>query len=364
MSIRFLVRDISTATTGAELRDLFSEIGGAPVRYFRAAVSSRLLAACLLLLVFVPATKAQDLPGWFQELLQERLEVTDLNLASLKNGETLTRVLRTREKREIAALGIVRVGASAETFVQKLRDIVDFKKSSSVLQIGKFSNPPRFEDLNDLTLDPCCLNAIKSCEAGACAMQISAEMMGRFRGELKLNAPGYEAQANSLARRILLDYVTAYLQTGNLALIKYHDKENRVRLADEYRSLLEQSRFLTDYAPEFHRYLEDFPKVSSPGVETFIYWSKEKYGPKPVLSITHVAIYTRTLGNRTEVLAASKQLYASHYFDASLGLTAFVEVNGGSSLGSYLMYLNRSRIGALRGLFVGLKRSIIGAQIR
>lgn len=319
---------------------------------------------CLLLLLFVPAIKAQDLPSWFQELLQKRLKITEVNLASVENGEALTRVLRTKEKREIAALGIVRVEASAEMFVQGLRDIVDFKKSSSVLQIGKFSNPPRLEDLNGLTLDPCCLNAIKSCEAGACDMQISAEMLGQFRGELKLSAPDYEAKANSLARRILLDYVKAYLQGGNLALIEYHDQENRVRLAEEYRSLLEQSRFLTDYAPEFHKYLEDFPKVSSPSVEDFIYWSKEKYGLKPVLSITHVAIYKRTLGNRTEVLVASKQLYASHYFDASLGLTAFVEGNERSTLGSYLMYLNRSRIGALGGFFVGLKRSVIGAQIR
>ena len=128
--------------------------------------------------------------------------------------------------------------------------------------------------------------------------------------------------------------------------------------------MLEESRFLTDYAPEFHNYLEEFPNSTSPNVEDFIYWSKEKYGLKSVVSITHVAIYKRTRGNRTEVLVASKQLYASHYFDASLGLTAFVEGNERAASGSYLLYLNRSRIGALRGFFVSLKRSVIGAQIR
>lgn len=329
-----------------------------------AVLSSRLFAVWLLLLLFVPATRAQDLPGWFQALLQQRLKVTGENLASLEHGETVTRVLRTKEKKEIAALGIVRVDASAELFIRGFRDIVDFKKSSSVLQIGKFSNPPRLEDLNGLTLDPCCLDAIKTCEAGQCTMQMSGEMMERFRGELNLYAPDYEARANSLARRILLDYVKAYLQAGNPALIEYHDQENGVRLANEYRSLVEQSRFLTDFAPEFHKYLEEFPKASSPNVEDFIYWSKEKYGLKPVLSITHVAIYKRALGNRTEVLVASKQLYANHYFDASLGLTAFVEGNERGTSCSYLMYLNRSRIGALRGFFVGLKRSVIGARIR
>lgn len=324
----------------------------------------QILVVWLLLLFVAHATSAQELPGWFQELLQERLKVTEEHLANLVHGEPVSKVLRTKEKREIAALGIVRVEASAELFIHGLREIVDFKRSPSVLQIGKFSNPPRLEDLNGLTLDRCCLDAIKNCEAGQCAMQISSEMIGRFRGELSLHAQDYEARANSLARRILLDYVRAYLKSGNPALIEYHDQENGAQLANEYRSLLEESRFLTDYAPEFHKYLEEFPKASSPDVEDFIYWSKEKYGLKPVVSITHVAIYKRTVGNRTEVLVASKQLYANHYFDASLALTAFVEANERPTSGSYLLYVNRSRIGALRGFFVGLKRSVISAQVR
>lgn len=330
----------------------------------RTAVLSGLFAVLLLLLLLLaPATRAQDFPGWFQELLQKRLEVTEESLARLERGETVTRVLKTKEKKEIAALGIVRVDVSADLFIHRFRDIVRFKKSSSVLQIGKFSNPPRLEDLNGLTLDPCCLDAIKNCEAGRCTMQMSSEMMQRFRGELDPYAPDYEAQGNSLARRILLDYIQTYRRVGNPALIEYQDQENRVRLADEYRSLLEQSQFLTDYAPEFYKYLEEFPKTSLPNVEEFIYWSKDKYGLKPVLSITHVAIYKRILGSRTEVIIASKQLYANHYFDASLGLTAFVEGNERAASCSYLLYLNRSRIGALQGFFVGLKRSVIRARI-
>lgn len=333
------------------------------MRLRSAVLSGRLCAVSLLLLLVAPDTRAQDLPGWFQELLQKRLEVTEESLAGLERGEIVTKVLRTKEKKEIAAAGVVRVDASAEVFIHRFRDIVRFKKSSSVLQVGKFSNPPRLEDLNGLTLAPCCLEAIKNCEPGRSTMQMSGEMMQRFRRELNPYAQDYEAQANSLARSILLDYVKAYLRAGNSALIEYQDQENRVRLADEYRSLLEQSRFLADYAPEFYKYLEEFPKAGLPNVEDFIYWSKEKYGLKPVLSITHVAIYKRTSGNRTEVLIASKQLYANHYFDASLGLTAFVEGNERAPSCSYLLYLNRSRIGALRGFFVGLKRSVIRSRI-
>ncbi len=334
--------------------------------YFRiAALSARLCSVSLLLSLCALPTRAQNLPEWFQQLLQKHIQVTAEDIAGLERGEAIARVLKTTVKKEIAAVGIVRVDTSGDAFIEKFRDIAEFKKSPSVEQIGKFSNPPRLEDLKGLTLDPCCLNAIKSCETGECDMQMSGEMMDRFRRELDPSAPDYATRANELTRRILLDYVKAYLQSGNAALIEYHDQRNAVRLGDEYRSLLIQSRFLAESAPEFYKYLEEFPKASSLNVEDFIYWSKEKYGLKPVLSITHVAIYRRTIENRTEVLIASKQIYASHYFDGSLGLTAVVDGNQGqANSGSYLMYLNRSRVGALQGLFIGLKRSVIGSRVR
>ena len=333
---------------------------------FRAiALPHRFCAIGLLPLLGALAASAQNLPERFQNLLQNQMNVSEANLVSLERGEAVTKLLQTRARKEIAALGIVRVHAPGDLFIDKFSDIAEFKKSAAVLQIGKFSNPPRLADLNGCTLDPCCLEAIKYCKSGACDMKMSAEMMARFRQELDPTAADYKERANALVRRMLFDYLKAYLQTGNAALIEYHDRENAIRLADEYRSLLKQSQFLADYAPEFYKYLEEFPKASSPDIEEFLYWSKEKYGLKPVLSLTHVIIYKRALGNSTEVLVASKQLYANHYFEGSLGLTAFVEGNQGlATSGAYLMYLNRSRADALQGWFLAIKRSLIGGRVR
>ena len=62
---------------------------------------------------------------------------------------------------------------------------------------------------------------------------------------------------------------------------------------------------------------------------------------------------------------ASKQLYANHYFDGSLGLGVFVEGSQGpATSGSYMMYLNRSRADALQGWFLGIKRNLIGGRVR
>jgi hypothetical protein len=48
-------------------------------------------------------------------------------------------------------------------------------------------------------------------------------------------------------------------------------------------------------------------------------------------------------------MIASKQIYASHYFEASLELTALIENEvAGESPGLLLLYLNRSRFDTLR----------------
>jgi len=93
----------------------------------------------------------------------------------------------------------------------------------------------------------------------------------------------------------------------------------------------------------------------------FLYWSTESFGLKPVASITHVFIYVQP----GRVVTASKQLYASHYFDASLGLAAALEDRSDPSTpGMFLVYLNRSRIDLLGGFFGDLRRAILRGRLR
>ncbi|MCP4396280.1 MAG: hypothetical protein GY801_03075 [bacterium] len=92
-------------------------------------------------------------------------------------------------------------------------------------------------------------------------------------------------------------------------------------------------------------------------MEDFFYWSEEQYGLKPVLNLFHITIYQRKQDDSNDIFITSKQIYASHYFESSLGFTAFVDERGGQDYAnSYLMYLNRSRFDQLRG---PLKKMII-----
>jgi len=93
-------------------------------------------------------------------------------------------------------------------------------------------------------------------------------------------------------------------------------------------------------------------------VEDAIVWSKIKFGLKPVIAVNHITIYKRDREVGPQVLIASKQIYASHYFNAALALTAFVTVPGATQ-GAYLVSENRSRADGLEGPFGKIKRGVV-----
>ena len=64
------------------------------------------------------------------------------------------------------------------------------------------------------------------------------------------------------------------------------------------------------------------------------------------------------------MLIASKGIYANHYFEGSLGLTGFIHGKSSQSNRTYLIYVNRSKTDALRGIFAGFKRSLINSSLR
>ena len=60
----------------------------------------------------------------------------------------------------------------------------------------------------------------------------------------------------------------------------------------------------------------------------------------------------------------SKQIYAMHYFDASLGLTLLVPDRTASSSAIYVVYLNRSRIDLFDGLLGGIARRLVAGRAK
>ncbi len=98
-------------------------------------------------------------------------------------------------------------------------------------------------------------------------------------------------------------------------------------------------------------------------MEDHFYWSKEEFGFKPVIGLNHMSFYTdASTGN---VMIATTQLYASHYMDGSVAVSALVPERGqGDEPTFYWVYMNRSRIGRLAGLLGSISRPIVQRRAR
>jgi hypothetical protein len=190
---------------------------------------------------------------------------------------------------------------------------------------------------------------------------VPAEAVERLSGEVDWSQPDHDMLAQSVVRQELLRYIETYMRDGNPALIEYHDKTKPVHLEREFLGVLDAMPGLEGFVPEFHDYLAQYSGQPRPGVEEFFYWSVESFGLKPVDSVTHVFIYPQP----GRAVTASKQIYASHYFDASMGLAAALDDSSDSSEPRmYLVYLNRSRIDLLGGFFGPLRRLILRGRLR
>ncbi|HVW85385.1 MAG TPA: hypothetical protein VHB50_11925 [Bryobacteraceae bacterium] len=310
-------------------------------------------AAVLLGLIAPRATQAWDLSA-----LRALTGLTKDQWQAAMRGDPQARVLSSSEKREVAVAGVARVRATTACFVAKFSDIEDFKKNPAVLRIRKFTPPIRPRDLEGFRLEPRDLDDLSACRPGHCNVKLPATAMDRLARDVDWPQPDHAGQAQSIVREELLRYIEAYVREGNAGLIVYRDKDQPVSLRDEFRAVLSARPGVEDLAPEFHDYLARYPDATLPNVSDFFYWSIESFGLKPVSSVTHVWIYAQP----GHSVIASGQIYASHYFDASSGLTAALDDDAGK--GMYLAYLNRSRIDLLGGLLGGLRRAVLRGRLR
>ena len=283
----------------------------------------------------------------FQKVLAQKVAFAGTDFSALQLNEPVVHSIPTSDKAEIAVSGLVNIRAAADEFLRSYRESMTRKSNAAILEIGAFGNQPSLADLETLTLEPRDIEDLKECVVGECQIKLSTAMIERFRKEIDWTAADCAARVTNLFRQMLFEYVKDYRARGQAALIEYNDKRDQVSLAEEQRAL--------DAAPS---YVNESIKDSKAGLqllEDTLVWSKIKFGLKPVIAINHILIYKRNSEVGPQVLISSKQIYANHYFNASLALTAFVRVPEGA----YLVYENRSRADGLEGPFGKIKRGVV-----
>lgn len=299
-------------------------------------------------------------PGLFHAARVPGLDATDLRRA--QDGMPVARTLNGGDAREIVAIGAIALPVPRQAVVASLREIM-FTTSSVVPQLGRFSATPSVADLDGLTIDASDLEDLRECTPASCKIHLPAEIVGAL--ERTPGAAG-DAAADERRAQVFKQFMTgrarAYLAQGRSALAPYAQRVGVNGPAADIDSLLAASAPYLDLAPAVARHLGGFP-AHSPEVDDALYWTKEQFGWKPLIRVTHFVIGPVAPRNSDPIVAASLQLYASHYVDASLSIVVLL---GGDQPGQdcHVVYVSRARMKATAGRFGGITRRLIESRAR
>ena len=292
-------------------------------------------------------------------MLTRDLHFSASELNDLEHDKIVKHSVDASAAGEVAVAGAVRIAAAKSAFVDRVRDIERFKRGPEILQIGRFSSPPVLADLDRLTVDRDDFD-VRECRVGDCPVRLPAATIKRFRDEIDVKSPDAQRRTADLFKRVLLDEVIAYESGGSGRILSYDDGPAPIKPVQEFAGVLADDRSLSVLAPGLAAHLLDYPSSPLPGAEDFLYWSKEKFGPEPFITVTHVTI---VCASPRTCIVTTRDVYSSRYVDASLSVTVATDSLGDANR-FYLVYTNRSRASAMKGGFSSLRRAIVARRAR
>lgn len=314
---------------------------------------------------FGPSARAGDqllVPRDPRDLLRELASVTDAEWPAVQRGEAIAKLLDT-DSREVAVAGAVRIAAPRKLLVARLRDIESLERSAIVLDVGRFSAPPRPADLARVAFEDRSLD-LRDCRPGDCPVRLSADDIARFHREVDWRAGDWRVRSAAVWRDVLAGHTAAYVARGSRALPVYVNKEEPLSVPAELSLLVERFDVLSTVAPDFHRYLNDLRPSSLKDAAHLVYWSKEDFAIRPIIRISHQVAISAS-DERLPVLVTTNQIYADHYLDAALGIVLAIDVpdtHGDNEF--YMVAVNRARTRSLSGWLRRFARSTVERRSR
>ena len=295
---------------------------------------------------------------------KEQIGLSDNQITTIDGGGAVVKTLPSKTAAEVFVFGAVHVNAAPEDYLKFAFDMSRLRSLPSYLGVRRFSNPPTLSDLEGFTLEPDDIKNLRYCRPGQCLVQLSSEAMLQLQKAVNWSAPDVAEQVNERVRKMALELLVRYRERGNSALEIYQDKSPSFNMTAAFQSLLSQSEALPVYLPELKRYLLEYPADMVPNVESFFYWEKINFGLKPTLRLNHVIAYRSTGPRGAANVVAVKQLWASHYFQLALDLTACVPESGRTNgARSYVISLKGSTQQGLTGFMGRLRRRMVVSKV-
>jgi hypothetical protein len=317
----------------------------------------------LCALVAIPLLASPDPPADAFAFFQPTVTLKRADRQTLGRGDGVVTIL-DGARGELAVFSAIRLGpqVTLERAAGWLRHVEALRKSRFLLASGRFSSSPELADLEGLTLDDEDVQDVRRCRPGKCKLKLSAAEIAELQAVIASAQADWRREIERAFRHLVVRRIAAYLAGGHANLEPHSDRTPPRAIAATFEGIVMRSGFLHHQIPHLARRLATCRWASLPGTESFIYWSKERLAGKAVISATHVTIMSRVTDARSQVLMIGVQIFATHYLDASLGVTVVTRDEQSSS--TYLAYVNRSHVDVLEGFWGGLARGIIEARIR
>lgn len=289
------------------------------------------------------------------------IKLTSSERQRLDAGHAAVRMLPGRD-REVAVFAAARTNINADRLVAWVNRIDALKKSQLVPIIQRFSDPPVIGDLARMSLPVDDLRSIRHCQPASCDLKLTAAEMTALKPLAASPSPANDARLQERVREVILDRIRRYHAGGHTALGRWDDGSTDRSLQENFAALLARSPYLTDRLAPLAAHLLGAPAHRVHGIDSFLYWSQDTVRGRPVIAATHVGIIRGRDPGQPLVLVAGKQIFAMHYMNASLSVTALI--GGGPGAPTYLVYINRTDVDVISGFFSAITRSLIEGRIR
>lgn len=309
-------------------------------------MSTRALALVLLFTTALAAAQEPPVAPDVRAVLTKYLKFSSSDLADL-GRRIVKHTLPSSAAGEVAVVGAVRIQASKGAFFDRVRDIARFKSGPDVLQVGRFSTPPVIEDLASLIVEQGDFDP-HACQPGDCGVRLPAAMIERVRRD----------GAASQLKAFIFEKTLAYVSGAPDPMPQFDDGPRPIRARNELAGILAAMPEIGALVPSLPEHLRSFPSARVAGADDFLYWSKEKFGIAPFITVTHVTILCPSAST---CVMTTRDVYSSRYLDASVALAIATDAGPGAF---DLIYDNRSRADALKGAFGGLRRSLTERRAR
>ena len=320
----------------------------------RALARPLTLVALLALPALARAQTSADLDRFFRSA-----GLTPQEVRRAMSGEPVVHDLVSKDRNEVAIIGIIGSAAKFESARAQLRDVRGWlARGNGRAAQGLFSTPAMPSDAAMLRVDKSDLDAFRSCKPGDCNIKLPASSMQEFRAALDWSRPTVGSDAEALVRARLARYTNEYRRLGTAAVVEYADTPTPTAAGDVFARLLADSPYLLEYVPALQRHLRDYPQGTLAGGADAMVWAVDRLPSlRPITSLVHAAYYETP--DAPLALLGEKQLYASHYFDGAFLLTTLVPRPDGA--GSMLIVIRRLHFDNLpSGGLLNIRGRVVG----